>query len=263
MHRISILGPKGHSFSVVTAGEGPVVFLLHGFPLDHRLWESQLSSLSSEYRIVCPEFRGFGATPISEDETYSLGDLADDVELLRRHLAANERITLVGLSMGGYVALEYWSRYAEHLSGLVLTNTKPNADDAAAKQGRLAMADEVLRTNRNDVVRGMLDKLLPTDVARDTRVQAERMMLDTSPRAIAVAQRAMAGRRDFTEQLDEIDIPTLVLTGEMDQLAPVDSTRDWAAHIPGARFVSIGQCGHLSPLERPQEFNAALTQFLN
>lgn len=257
MHRISILVQDGRSSSVVVAGEGPLLMLLHGFPLDHRLWTGQLESLAAKYQVVCPEFRGFGGSTLEESE-YSLEDLAGDVEVVRRHFAPSDPMILAGLSMGGYVAFEYWSRYAANLSQLLLVNTKPSADDETAIAGRLKMAEVARQEGTAIAIHGMVDKLVSKSTNAELRSQAERMMLSTSPAALAAAQVAMSRRRDFVSRLPEIQVPTLVITGDDDPLCPPKATQAWASMLPNAKFQSIADAGHLSPLEKPDEFNALL-----
>ena len=85
MNRLSFLAARGNLISVTIAGEGLPLILLHGFPLDHRLWLPQLDYLSNHYRVIAPDLRGFGQSTLTE-EPYSLGDLADDIEQVRKHL---------------------------------------------------------------------------------------------------------------------------------------------------------------------------------
>ncbi|MCA9126797.1 MAG: alpha/beta fold hydrolase [Planctomycetales bacterium] len=265
MHRLSILGKQGQSISVVACGQGPMLMLLHGFPLDHRMWSEQLHTLSQDYHVIAPEFRGFGQSTLA-DAPYTLADLAEDVECVRQHLANQQQIHLCGLSMGGYVALEYVARFGNHLGSLILSNTKPNADNAEASAGRLAMADVARAEGAQAALQGFSDRILgPT--SREERPQVvslvHQMLRSASAEAVARAQHAMAVRRDFCESLGGFSWPTLVVAGDEDALCPLDATRDWSRRIPKAQLAIIERCGHLSPLESPQAFNSRVLQFLH
>jgi pimeloyl-ACP methyl ester carboxylesterase len=257
IHTLSIITQRGSTLSIKAAGQGPAVMLVHGFPLDHRMWLKQIAQLSERYHVIVPELRGFGGSSL--DEQYTLGDLADDLELVRRHLADNQRLHLVGMSMGGYVALEYWSRYADRLASLTLANTKPGVDDPAGKKGRLEMAEKVLQEGTWPAISVMIPRLLPTSaLGTPVEQQVVEMMQSAKPPSVAAAQRAMAQRRDFTNLLPSIDVPTFVLTGNQDVIAPPQATAVWASQIPRSQFAELSGIGHMSPMEAPDRFNSLL-----
>ncbi len=262
-NRISILAPDGAELSVAAAGQGPTLMLLHGFPLDHRLWMHQIENLSANFHVIAPDLRGFGKS--TSPAGFSIAQLAADCEFIRQKLAPDAPLVLGGLSMGGYVALEYWAQYSHRLSGLVLSHTKPQGDDEPVRAKRLEMADAVLQRGTWEAVAEMLPKLISPATAgsRPQVVELVRdMMRSQPPQTIAAAQHAMAQRRDFLDQLPRIDVPVLVITGQDDPLAPPDSTARWAEIIPRQQFHAIPTAGHLSPLETPREFEALLEPFL-
>jgi pimeloyl-ACP methyl ester carboxylesterase len=266
MNRISLLAPRGHSLAVTACGTGPTLFLLHGFPLDHRMWIHQLNELSGNFHVIAPDFRGFGSSTCGLDfPDYSLADLADDIEFIRRHLAGDQPISICGLSMGGYVALEYWRRHRGKLRGLVLANTKPDADTEAARQVRMEMARIAREQGTQSAVAAMLDKLLtpPSSAERASlRQHVGEIMFSIRPEAIVAAQTAMANRADFRDQLPSMNVPTLVITGEHDPLAPPAATQDWSQLIPNADYQVLAEAAHLTPLEVPEAFNERLASFL-
>ncbi len=253
---------SGATLSVKASGTGPVVFLLHGFPLDHRMWLPLIETLRGQYHCIALDLRGFGGSTLDGD--YSLADLAEDIECIRARLAQNQQINLVGLSMGGYVALEYWHRYGQHLNSLTLANTKPSADDPAGSAARLEMAQSAISQGAWSAVSPMLSRLLPAKTLETNIGDCVReMMRAASSDAVAAAQRAMARRREFTELIPSVRTPTLVITGELDPIAPPDATRQWSAAIPNCIYREISTSGHLTPLEKPNEFRTILTGFLN
>ncbi len=264
-HSIQLIAPRGNTISITACGTGRTVILLHGFPLDSRMWQKQLTALEDRFHVLAIDMRGFGGSTLDE-QVYSIADLASDVDIVRQHLASNEPIVLVGLSMGGYVALEYYRCFGKHLAGLVLANTKPQSDTDAAKLGRLKMADEALQQGTWAAVAAMLPRLLAdnTLVNDATTTQfVELMMRSVRPATIWAAQHAMANRNDFTSSLKTIRVPTLVVTGQLDPISTPENNASWSQQISEARLHVIPGVGHLPPLESPDEFNTILIEFLN
>lgn len=262
IHEISLIAAAGNTISVKASGQGATVIFLHGFPLDHRMWLTQLNDMSDRFHCLAIELRGFGSSSLDGD--YSIQDLAEDVEQVRKHLAPNQKLHLVGLSMGGYVALEYWRKYRQNLASLTLANTKPNADDEDAKQQRLQMADRVVREGSWPALQTMISRLIARDAVESSVGQQLTEMLQTaSPSAVAAAQLAMANRQDFSQQLPLISSPCLVIAGSHDAITPAEATEQWAASLPNHRLRIIQSAGHLTPMESPEVFNATLVEFLS
>ncbi|MCB9873337.1 MAG: alpha/beta fold hydrolase [Planctomycetaceae bacterium] len=252
------------TLSFTDVGTGPVLLLVHGFPLDHSMWQPQLESLSDTYRIIAPDLRGFGASG-GATETITMEQFADDMAALLDALGINEPITFCGLSMGGYVAWQFWRRHATRLSRLILCDTRAIADSEEVARGRAMMAERVLSEGSSIVAEAMLPKLFAEATARDDSNTVEathRVMAATAPAAVAGALRGMALRPDMTKELPNIDVPTLVICGEHDVISPPDEMRSIADKLPNATFVEIAGSGHMSPLEAPAAVNAAIRDFL-
>jgi 3-oxoadipate enol-lactonase len=246
-------------------GPGPVVVLLHGFPFDNTMWEYQKGAIGSEYRLLTPDLRGHGASPVP-DGPYTIDGMADDVLETLDELQIIEPFVLGGLSMGGYVALSIVARFPHRLRGLILMDTRAGADAPEAARLRQETAREVERTGDiAPVVQGMLPRLF-SPVSRDRRAdlvaRVQEQMIATSPQGIANTLRALASRPDRTAALGRIACPTLVLGGADDMISPPDEMQRLAEAIPGGRFVSIPEAGHLAPLENPEPANAAILEFL-
>ena len=124
-------------------GPGPVVVLLHGFPLDRTIWHAQRTSIGSMYRVIAPDLRGFGHTAAPESG-YTMDAMAGDVVELLDALQITEPIVLGGLSMGGYVALELYRRAPELVRGLALCDTRATPDGQAQRDAREAYARTTL-----------------------------------------------------------------------------------------------------------------------
>ncbi len=246
-------------------GSGPdVVVLLHGFPFTSEMWSPQLESVSDRYRVIAPDFRGYGGSGPSP-AGYTMARLADDVDDLLGSLGI-ERAIVGGLSMGGYVAFELYRRHPERVSGLLLADTRPDPDSDEARANRARMATLVRDEGMSVLVEQLVPKLLSPQT-RAQRPEVERrlraMMGSASPAAIAHALAAMADRDDSRPLLAHISVPTLVLAGADDQLTPPEESRIWSAQIAAAAFAVIEGAGHVSNLERPQTFNARLLSFLD
>lgn len=246
-------------------GPGPVVVLLHGFPLDRTMWAAQAATLGSLYRVITPDLRGFGETAAPEG-IYPIEDMADDVVETLDALKITEPIVLGGLSMGGYVALSLAVRYPKRLRALMLMDTRATADTPEAAAGREAAAREVEATGS---VEGVVSSYLPRlfgPVARERRADAVAEVADvmrrTSPLAVAGALRGMATRADRTGDLGRITVPTLVLVGADDAVIPPAEARALASRLPHAQLVEVPEAGHLAPLENPAAANAAILKFL-
>ncbi len=255
----------GIELALVDRGSGPVVVMIHGFPLDHSMWNAQIDALAAEYRVIVPDLRGFGRSGLTEG-TVTMGRLADDVAGLLDAVAPGERVTLCGLSMGGYVAFQFWRKYATRLKALVLCDTRAKNDTPEMAAARLEMADRVLREGPGPLVEMMMPKLFAERTVKEHPevVDALRqVMTDTDRRGIAAAGRGMAQREDMTESLGKIDCPVQVIVGQLDAISPAEEMRLIAEAIPRAEFVEIAGSGHMSPMEKPAEFNAALLEFLD
>ncbi|MHC4399831.1 MAG: alpha/beta fold hydrolase [Planctomycetota bacterium] len=261
MKRVPI---EGIELATVDRGAGLPLVLVHGFPLDHAMWDAQIEELSGYCRVIAPDLRGFGRSGVTEGKV-TMGRFADDVDALLNALGIDEPVVFCGLSMGGYVAWQFWHKYPSRTRGLVLCDTRAGADTPAAAAGRLKTAGEVMRDGLDALAESMLPKLLaPTTLAENAELveSLRRVMLATDRRGAAAAARGMAERPDFTPRLPEIASPALVLVGELDAISTPGEMRSVAEAIPGARYVEIPAAGHMAPLENPAPVNAAIRAFL-
>ncbi len=243
-------------------GAGVPVLFVHGFPLDRRMWRHQQERLSRCQRIV-PDLRGVGASSAPAGG-YSMGRYADDLVTVLDAVAVR-RAVVCGLSMGGYVAFELVRRHADRLAGLILCDTRAEADSAEARGNRDALIGLAEREGVRAVGERFLPKLLaPTTFAQQPElvVDVREMMGRLSLPGVVGALRAMRDRPDSTALLPTIRVPTLVIVGEEDQVTPVAGVERMAAAIPGAGVVRIPAAGHLAPLEQPGPTTSAIGDFL-
>jgi 3-oxoadipate enol-lactonase len=252
-------------FGVVDQGEGSPVVFVHGFPLNHAMWNAQIPVFAERHRVIAPDLRGFGES-VDTEGTVSMEDFADDLAAILDYLHVTEPVVLCGLSMGGYIAFHFVRKYRQRLRALVLCDTRAAADVPEVVENRLRIAKLVIESGTQPVAEAMLPKAFgpKTNTDRPEVVEAVRaMMISSDPTGVAAASRGMAARPDMAPSLPSIDVPTLVVVGADDVLTPVDEMRRVAAAIPDAKFKIIPDAGHLSPLENPPVFNAALASFLD
>ena len=245
------------------AGQGLPVVLLHAFPLHRGMWSAQLDGLSKRYRVIAPDFRGFGESQgAEEDSTMEL--LAEDVRGLLDALKL-ERVVLGGLSMGGYVSFAFYRRYPERVAALILADTRSTPDTPDGRKQRHELAGIAERQGSEAVAERMVTRLLAPatpDRRPDIVAQVRKMILSNSPAALARALRGMAARPDSTPVLRTIKCPTLVLVGEEDILTPPTDSEALTKAIQYAKLERIRGAGHLSNLERPGAFTRAVSDFL-
>lgn len=259
-HRISGMSM---SYRDLGEGEGDPLVLLHAFPLNGRMFEPQMATISVDRRVVAPDYPGFGRsprTPAQPDVRY----YAEGVRGLLDRLGL-ERVILGGLSMGGYVAFECLRLFPERISALVLANTRPDPDSEEAREARNEMAHRVAQEGVEVLVEIQMERLLaPATLKNDEKLveQVRAMILENSPDGAVAALGAMRERPDSTPLLAGIDVPTLVVGGEEDGISSPDVMARMAEQIRDSRHVTLPRAGHLSNLEASEEFNAALAEFL-
>jgi 3-oxoadipate enol-lactonase len=230
----------------------PRVLLRHAFPLDCRMWADTKHVLEAAgWHVSAPDLPGPEAEP-------TLAAWADRV----LH-PGEERIVPVGVSMGGYLAFELWRRAPERIAGLVLVDTRAGGESAESRRGRdetLALLDEV---GAHAVWQSLEGRLFAPGVSREVVERARELALEQGAERLAAAVTAIRDRADSTGLLGEIDVPVLVVTGEEDAIVPPAEAEAMVEALARARLVRIPGAGHLSPLERPDDFARALLAFLD
>ncbi len=250
------------SLAVDARGDGPALLLVHGFPLDHSLWAHQVATLA-RWRRIAPDLRGAGASD-APDGGYSMTVYADDLVRLLDALHI-ERAVVAGLSMGGYIAFEMLRRHRARVMGLILVDTRADADSAEARQGR----DTMIEVARTQGAAAVAERMVPRLLGRSSQqtqphvVEQVRAMVGRTPvPGIVGALGAMRERPDSTPLLSTIDVPTLVVVGAEDEVTPPPAARAMASAIPAAAMTTIPGAGHLAPLEAPTAVTRVIAEFL-
>jgi 3-oxoadipate enol-lactonase len=250
--------------SVNDSGSGFPLVLLHGFPLDHTMWEHQISRFSTTYRVVAIDLRGFGKTP-AKSGTVAMSEFAEDVAAVIQRLELGS-VVLCGLSMGGYIAFAFQERYRTLLKGLILCDTRALADAPEAAKARRVTAERVLKEGTSFLADTMLPKLFAekTALTQPEIVDQTRRVIEAASRTgVAAAARGMAERKDYTNELGGIEVPTLVIVGESDAISPVEEMTSIATRLPQAELQVIPNAGHMAPLENPAAVNSVIDAFLS
>jgi 3-oxoadipate enol-lactonase len=247
----------GISVAYERRGKGTPLVLLHGYPLDHTIWEAVAPFLENDFDLIRPDLRGFGESAASP-AGYRLTELATDIAGLLDQLKI-EQAVIAGHSMGGYVALAFAHATPQRVLGLGLVSSQAPADTSERKTARYQEAEHVLSNGVGDVAVGMSAKL-----TSDKKLQAElkELILRQSPQGLADALRGMAERVDSTPYLTEFGFPVSIVHGLADALIPVERAREVKAKVKKGTLVEIGGVGHMPMMEAPQKTAEALRVLL-
>ena len=261
------------------AGEGPAILLLHGYPFDRSMWQGQIDVLkASGFSAIAPDLRGLGATAgklqsVPQDtrgqtESYrtinTMDEMARDAAALLDQLHVGE-VVVCGLSMGGYVAFEFLKLFPSRVHALVLAGTRAPADNEREKQARFEQAHRMLTEGMEPIATATLPKLLASRTLKEKPEVVDRvreMILKTDPGGAAAAQRGMAARRDYANDLSQIGVPTLIVVGREDSIRPVADAEFMQRGIRNSQMEILEDAAHMANMEQPEEFDKALMAFL-
>lgn len=260
------LDADGRQTRVLEAGNGEPLLLIHAFPLTADFWRPQLEAPPPGWRVIAPDILGPSETSM-DDYAARIEAIAGALGLDRVGVGVGVGVGVVlgGLSMGGYIIFALVRRARLAVRGLVLADTRAEADTDEGRAGRkkmMALADA-------DGAAGVAREMLPTLVGETTRRERPHvvaavgaLIASNSAAAIKAALVSMMARPDSTSLLASIEVPTLVVVGEEDVLTPPANAETLARGIRGSRLARIAKAGHLSSLERPDAFTAELERFL-
>jgi 3-oxoadipate enol-lactonase len=242
------------------AGHGECVVLIHGHPFDRTLWDPQLVALRDGFRVIVPDLRGFGQSPVTPGSV-TMREYASDVEHLLYDLGIT-RAAVIGLSMGGLVTMELAGARPERYWAIGLVATTAEPVTAQEKLTRRQRADAVEQDGMGILVDYMHTGLYGPDCPPAVRARVDAMMAATSPAGAAAALRGRAERPDYRPVLAALDVPTLVCAGTADPWSDQAVTAEIVACLRYPELVMIDGAGHLPNLEAERQFNEALRGFL-
>jgi pimeloyl-ACP methyl ester carboxylesterase len=240
-------------------GQGVPVVLLHAFPLSGEMFLPQWTGLAKQARLLVPDLRGFGRSGVGEGPS-TMETMADDVLALLDRLGIASAV-IGGVSVGGYVSMALLRRDPSRVRALVLADTQMSADDAQTRANRETFAQDILAHGSAAQIPRSANLLGPNASAA-LRAQVAEWISANPPAGLAAALQGMALRPDSRDILARFAGPLLVLVGQHDVPTPPAKAREIAGLVQGAELVEIAGAGHLSSLEQPEAFNAALSRFL-
>lgn len=241
----------------------PVIFI-HGFPFNLNMWQPQLKTIPEKFFTIAYDIRGHGESDYGDGQ-YLIEFFVEDLIDLLNHFKI-QRAVLVGLSMGGYIALRTIERNPERVSALVLCSTKSAADTNEAKIRRARQ----IKLVKSEGMTKFTEEFLKLIFHPDTFSRAPSMVnlireiiYKTSPLAVAATLVALSARTDTTDSLQNIKVPTLIMAGETDTLTTPDDAIKMQNLIPNSELHIIPNAAHMINLENTVLFNKYLITFLN
>ncbi|WP_345973596.1 alpha/beta fold hydrolase [Sulfurimonas diazotrophicus] len=242
----------------------PALIFLHGFPLNRTMWQRQAEACRKHCRVIAYDLRGHGETEGGE-EPFSIPLFVQDLLSLMDALRV-KTATLCALSMGGYIALRAAEEHPERFNALILCDTQCAADTPEGREKRLKAIRAIETDGVEPFAEGLLGKLLAEQTFEqhpETVAAVREMIVSTPAHSLVHSLRAMRERDETCSLLPRLTLPVLILVGEADQIAPPDASVYMHNALPAAELVIIEGAGHLSNLENPEAFNAALLPFLS
>jgi pimeloyl-ACP methyl ester carboxylesterase len=288
---ILIKDREGHNISlnVRDYGEGIPILFIHGFPFDGSMWLRAIDFLLGksdvgqnsflQYRVIIPDLRGMGKSelPITSNSQEAelsgvrMEDYADDLNELLTKLSVTQPVIVVGLSMGGYIAVQFASRHKERVAGLVMCNTKTTSDTQEAAAKRRELMNKICSSGDNaaQVLGSVADSMLPNLFASCTYSgkaeiveEVRSMIISNNPRGVYAASWGMVERNDTTDLLKNANVPMLAIGGSEDKFTPSEIIKELANVASKGKHVEIPEAGHLPPMEQPKLFAIALNNFI-
>lgn len=244
------------------AGSGPLVVCMHGIGGNRTFWREQLEALAPHFHAVAWDARGYGSSD-DYDGPLVFGDFAADLVRVLDHFRA-ARAHVIGLSMGGMIAMDFYARHPERVATLTICDSTPGLGNIPPEQ-----LEEFIRSRKAPLVAGKEPRDIAPAVARAlARKSAPEAVLRRLVDGMAALHKesylkaieAVNRVGDFA--LEEIRVPTHVLVGDEDELTPADVSRRMAERIPGAKLTVLPEAGHISNIEQPTAFNEAILPFL-
>ena len=243
-------------------GSGLPVIWAHPFPFDHGIWDAQ-GLLSKQFRIIRPDLRGFGKSDIPEGP-YRVETHADDLAALLGHLGV-EKAVWAGLSMGGYVCLAALERHPQRVAGVIFAGSRVLADTEETRRARSLNAARIRGGGFEEFTKAMPQRLLGATTLRDRPEEAGRILAAIrrqKPEAVAWALEGMGSRKNQSVLFGSWEGPVLIIHGEEDAFVPLAEARENAGQLRHGRSAWIPGAGHLMNIEKPDEFNRAVEEWL-
>lgn len=245
-------------------GSGPAIILLHPFPVRHEFWYPLAPFLTPRYTLVLPDLRGHGNSGVGEGPA-TMGKHAEDLCQVCAAVGVSKAV-FAGVSISGYILMEFWRRHRQRVCALLLCNTRAPADSEESRRNRLKSIEQVRQNGPSGFLDSTVTNLLGATTRRNRPdiVQKAREMMNTmSVPGIAAAQAGMAERPDSRATLQTVDVPTLIIAGAEDSFAPLSESQLMKHNIANSRLEVIPESGHYSVLEQPELCGKIIRRFLD
>ncbi len=229
-------------------GKGSPLVLIHGYPLDHSIWDDVASLLEHDFDLILPDLRGFGGSG-TVDTPYSMAEIAGDLATLLDFLGV-DKASFAGHSMGGYVALAFAKAYPNRVNGLALVSSQAAGDTPERREGRYKTAADVVEKGVSVVAETMTEKLTADQKVRD---RLHPLIQKQSVAGVAGALKAMAEREDLTSFVASFERTLVLIHGDADELIPVDRAREIKFLLPPALLFELSGAGHMPMMEMPEQ----------
>ncbi len=247
----------------IGAGAHSILFI-HGHPINRSMWQPQVDGLRARHRLIVPDLRGYGDSPVLPDAPVTQEQFATDLaEILdERHVS---KAIVVGLSRGGQIAMEFGRRFPDHVEGMVLAATFAEVETQEGVAERFQAAERMEREGMALVGCEVLPRLIgKTSIVAMPSLAASvyRMICATRAQTAAAAVRGRAMRRDYRDALRGFTFPCLVVIGDEDSYSSLAQAQAMQALIPRCGLEVLRRVGHLPNLEQPLRFNSLLEKFV-
>ena len=239
-------------------GNGTPVILVHGFPFNRSIWYPIVPNLEQKARLILPDLRGHGQSPVPEG-VYSMRLMAEDLRALMDSLQI-EKAVLAGHSMGGYVSLAFAKAYPQRMAGLVLVATQAASDSPERRASRQQMIDEMRRKGIKAVAEAMAPAVTCQPELVDT---LRKMIMLMNPKGATSSLKGMAERPNAQEWLSGITVPSVVIAGTEDKLIPLEKPKVMTQLLGRAWLAEINGAGHMPMMEQPHAVSTAILQLIN
>lgn len=242
-------------------GKIPLVFV-HAFPLNSRMWDYQVNEFKENFRVITYDVRGLGKSK-SVNNLFMMEHYADDLIKIAEVLNLN-KFNAVGLSMGGYILQRAILKREDLFKTLTLADTRLARDTNEGLLLRAAAIDKINNGKRKEFIEDFINKLISKDNYKNTNLInfIREMAEENSDTGIIGSMLALATRTDNTGLFKNINTPCLAIFGEEDILTPVHEAENIIREFKNSKLEIIKSSGHLSNIEKPEEFNKLLNIFL-
>ncbi len=260
----TVINGIGIEYELSGPRTGVPVLFIHGFPFSKEMWRPQVEILKKEYYVITYDVRGHGKSD-EGDGQYSVEYFVDDLIGLLDHLKLSS-VVVVGLSMGGYIALRAIERHPDRFRALVLSDTRSESDNNEGKVKRANQAVNVKKEGSKNFADTFVKAVFYETTLSEKPEVVEfirNIIAQTSPLAIAGTLLALAARTDTTPSLYNIKVPTLILVGHHDVLTPPSASHAMKEKISNAKLYVIRSSAHMANLENVEEFNGRVLEFLD